>query len=165
MWLVEGISNHSNIATPLPRVHPEDLLPLSPIQLYQLETKLRGYIGKGVQTRIDAGLSYYLAELRRISVVFVNLSGLSTTAATKGDEKGSLDEEKSYEDKLNIVLQSMQRIIFRHEGYIRQFLVDVSNPHNILFDSVKKLYLLIPSSDFSSVCLSLLISRTKDALS
>ena len=51
------------------------------------------------------------SELRRVTVIFVNLQGITT--------KGKFDHEP-----LHQALKAMQRVIFRYQGMIRQLLVD-----------------------------------------
>lgn len=62
---------------------------------------VRRYIGKAIQRRIDDGLSSYLDELRRVSVVFVNV-----------------DLESLSFETLNLVLRSMQKVIARQSQTI-----------------------------------------------
>jgi hypothetical protein len=78
-----------------------------------LENCLRSYIGKGIQEKIDSGLENWLSEMRRVSVVFVNLKGFHF------QKEDSVDYETT-----NKVFGMMQKVIFRHEGFVRQFLVD-----------------------------------------
>ena len=74
---------------------------------------LRGYIQKGVQARLDHHQAQWIAELRRITVLFVKLNSLTYNPDVEFDWKG-----------VNDVLRFMQSVIFRYEGMVRQFLVD-----------------------------------------
>lgn len=185
----------------------------------------------GIQKRIDAGQAEYLAEMRRVSVVFINLKGLqfqakddhhhphpvsssstptpenapkvpsenSPTIAGESTKKSSPkkdptteeeeeydeeeyeedeeDEDEEYEEEdsqvpslslnpsdpsqaqstepivgretteeaeieeaslydyaeLNTVLKIMQKVVFRHEGFVRQFLLDDKGVDSIYF--------------------------------
>jgi len=74
---------------------------------------LRCYIPKGVQVRLDSHQSAWLAELRRVTVLFVKLNSLTYSS---GREFNWL--------AVHEVLCFMQSVIFRYEGMVRQFLVD-----------------------------------------
>jgi hypothetical protein len=76
-------------------------------------TALRSYIPLGVQMRIDSHQSNWLAELRRVTVLFVKLNSLTY-------ESGKDFEYLPIHDALCF----MQMVIFRYEGMVRQFLVD-----------------------------------------
>ena len=101
-WLVTGISD------PLP------IRGVDPVQLdVEAQAALRCYIPKGVQVRIDSHQSAWLAELRRVTVLFVKLNSLTY----------SKDEQFDWQ-AVHDVLCFMQSVIFRYEGMVRQFLVD-----------------------------------------
>jgi len=74
---------------------------------------LRGYIQKGVQARLDAHQAQWLAELRRITVLFVKLNSLTYNPKEEFNWRA-----------VHEVLRFMQMVIFRYEGMVRQFLVD-----------------------------------------
>ncbi len=85
----------------------------APTALPGMEGGLRCFLPPSVLARIDALHMSWLAELRRVTVIFVNLT--------------SLTYERSQEVQLaaiNEVLCSMQKIVFRYEGMVRQFIVD-----------------------------------------
>ena len=78
-----------------------------------MEPGLRCFLPTSVLARIDALHMSWLAELRRVTVIFVNLTSLVY-------ERGK-DVQM---DAINAVLRSMQEIVFRYEGMVRQFIVD-----------------------------------------
>eukprot|EP01127_Copromyxa_protea_P023362 TRINITY_DN8716_c0_g1_i2.p1 TRINITY_DN8716_c0_g1~~TRINITY_DN8716_c0_g1_i2.p1 ORF type:complete len:600 (+),score=107.33 TRINITY_DN8716_c0_g1_i2:33-1832(+) len=155
-WFVSCVKKDYQIPTkPLPRLN----IPVD--QRERIARILRSYISIGIQDRIDAGQSQWLAEMRRISVLFVNLQGLkfqvqgkkaesqpqtssnvsplsSSTQLLKGvfpttslnfgqDDSPQPEEEEDQgfdEMQLNEVLKVAQKVIFRGEGFLRQFLVD-----------------------------------------
>lgn len=75
------------------------------------EFPLKAYIPAAIAKRLDAGQTGWLAELRRVTVLFVQIIGLEESAAL------SLD-------KLQTVLQTLQTTLYKHEGSVRQFIVD-----------------------------------------
>ena len=101
-WLITGITE------PLPKV-PIEHAPIST----EYAAHLRGYIQTGVQARLDARQAQWIAELRRITVLFVKLNSLTYNPDTPFDWNA-----------VNEVLRFMQSVIFRYEGMVRQFLVD-----------------------------------------
>ncbi len=81
---------------PTPRTLTPDIAPA-----------LRGYIPVAILSRLDAGQTAWLAEIRRVTVLFVNLPAVPTAI-----ELGQ------------IIMQSLQAILYRYQGSIRQFIVD-----------------------------------------
>jgi class 3 adenylate cyclase len=79
----------------------------------EMEAGLRCFLPTSVLARIDALHMSWLAELRRVTVMFVNLTSLTY-------ERG----QQVQLEAINEVLCSMQRIVFRYEGMVRQFIVD-----------------------------------------
>lgn len=66
----------------------------------RIETIIRSYISIGIQDRIDAGQSQWLAEMRRISVVFVNLQvrllwNATTLSSSSGTQISDSRKERS----------------------------------------------------------------------
>eukprot|EP01103_Thecamoeba_quadrilineata_P021370 TRINITY_DN9800_c0_g1_i1.p1 TRINITY_DN9800_c0_g1~~TRINITY_DN9800_c0_g1_i1.p1 ORF type:complete len:1719 (+),score=283.19 TRINITY_DN9800_c0_g1_i1:81-5237(+) len=104
-WCVKKISAPVEI----PRIEDEKTDEFS----IEMEEALRCYIPLGVQHRIDSFQMSWLAELRNVTVLFVKLSSLVY-------EKGRLPDLVM----INRVLFTMQAVIFRSEGMVRQFLVD-----------------------------------------
>lgn len=74
-WFVTAVKpEHKIDPKPLPRREiPNE-------QKERMQRIIRSYISVGIQDRIDAGQSQWLAEMRRISVVFVNLQVVKTRA-------------------------------------------------------------------------------------
>jgi class 3 adenylate cyclase/tetratricopeptide (TPR) repeat protein len=91
---------------------PLPLRPLSPINPPPgFEVILRSYIPAAILTRLDAGQTEWLAELRRITVLFFNVMGLDYTSPY-------------ILDRLQTVMQVLQTVLYRYEGSVNQFLVD-----------------------------------------
>ena len=78
-----------------------------------MEQALRCYIPSGVKARLDADQYDWLAELRRVTVLFVKLDSLTYSRDVEFDC-----------DDIHHVLCFMQTVIFKYEGMVRQFLVD-----------------------------------------
>jgi class 3 adenylate cyclase/tetratricopeptide (TPR) repeat protein len=75
----------------------------------EMEAALRAYIPAAVQTRLQHVHPLWLADLRRVSVGFVQLPRLThETSLTRGQE----------------VLSTIQRIVYRHEGSLNKISVD-----------------------------------------
>jgi tetratricopeptide (TPR) repeat protein len=72
---------------------------------------VRAYIPDFVLSRLDAGQTQWLAELRRVSVAFVRLEGI---------EYGSDDALERTQTAFGI----LQRALDHYDGAVRQFLVD-----------------------------------------
>ena len=87
---------------PLPLALP---LPLSP----DLEAALRAYVPRAMVARIAAGHNDWLAELRRVSVVFVNLPDLSYNTDLA---------------QAHTIIAALQHSIYRYEGSIDKLSVD-----------------------------------------
>lgn len=90
-----------------------------------MESALRCHIQKGVQSSIDHGQNLFMAELRRITVLFVNLKGLNL-----GSKKGNLlklcsGSQESPHLRVQQALNCMQTILFQMGGMVRQFLVGI----------------------------------------
>ena len=73
------------------------------------ENSLRAYIPGAIINRLSAGQSSWIAELRRVSVLFINLPGI--------------DQETQLESAQNIA-RLIQRSIYRYEGSINKINVD-----------------------------------------
>jgi class 3 adenylate cyclase/tetratricopeptide (TPR) repeat protein len=104
---IEG--NHvrlESIDSPLPvRLDPCPALPP------EFEQSLRDYIPGAILKRIDAGLTDWLAELRPVTVLFLNLPQLDvTTAEAQG--------------RAHDVFRALQTILYRHEGSVNKLSVD-----------------------------------------
>lgn len=70
---------------------------------------MRQYIQYGVLRHVDTGSTNLLAELRRVSVVFVNL-----TNPFKDEKLG----------ELQACVVGMQEVIYKYEGIVRQFMIE-----------------------------------------
>jgi hypothetical protein len=89
---------------------PVDLPP--PVTLPLLEDmrpSLESYVQDGVLKQLYSGNKKWLAELRTISVLFANL--------TSPYKDSKLDE-------LHTVIRTMQTIVYKYEGVVRQFMID-----------------------------------------
>jgi class 3 adenylate cyclase len=80
----------------------------------ELIPAIRAYLSRCLLDKLDANQFAYIAELRRASVVFVNLKGLKLDA--------DLSEEAV--QQVHTVAQSMISVVARNGGYRRQFLAD-----------------------------------------
>ena len=89
--------------------------PLSPPEPITLgtgaESCLRAYIPRSVQASLEAGLTDWLAEFRRVSVLFINLGTLEYAA---GEALGDLQR----------AIVALQTVVDRYGGSINQALVD-----------------------------------------
>ena len=89
---------------------PAELPPATEIPITkEMNQTLESYVPKAVLRHIYSGTKRWLAELRHISVVFVNL----TTP---------FKEHKVAE--LQTTICEMQSIIYKYEGTVRQFIID-----------------------------------------
>jgi class 3 adenylate cyclase/tetratricopeptide (TPR) repeat protein len=72
---------------------------------------LRGYLPAAILSRLDAGQTGWLAELRPVTVLFINLAGLNvlTTEAL---------------DQTHAVIRSLQSTLYRHEGSLNKLSLD-----------------------------------------
>ncbi len=77
--------------------------------LPQAEVALRAYIPYAALSRLDAGQTGWLAELRRVSVIFLNMPELNYTT--------SLDQAQQ-------MMRAMQTTLYRFEGSINELSVD-----------------------------------------
>ncbi len=91
-----------DVRVPLP-LRPPAPLALAP----EMMQALRCYVPGAILSRLDAGQTDWLAELRRVTVLFVNLPAVPTAL-----EIGQ------------IIMHSLQTILYRYEGSVRQFMVD-----------------------------------------
>lgn len=75
------------------------------------EVALRGYIPGAILSRLDAGQTEWLSELRRVTVVFLNVTGLNYAAPNAVEQAQA-------------VMQGLQKALYRYEGSVNQFIVD-----------------------------------------
>ncbi|MBK9712906.1 MAG: AAA family ATPase [Kouleothrix sp.] len=95
-----------DITTPLP---PRFAAPLALPP--ELDTALRAYIPGAILSRLAAGQTGWLAELRRITVLFVNLPGQDHTMP-------------SALDRAQATMRTIQLAVYRYEGSINKLSVD-----------------------------------------
>lgn len=95
-------------------LEPVDVVPLViPSPTPKIEAGLRSFLPTSVLARVDSMHLAWMAELRRVTVIFVNLTSLV------------YERERDFQVlAINQVLCSMQEIVFRSEGMVRQFIVD-----------------------------------------
>lgn len=77
----------------------------------EIEAALQSYVPKAMIAHLGAGQAGWLAELRRVTVLFVNLPDLDYTLP------GALEVAQT-------TVQALQTILYRYEGSLRQFMVD-----------------------------------------
>jgi class 3 adenylate cyclase/tetratricopeptide (TPR) repeat protein len=73
------------------------------------EAALRAYIPGAILKRLSAGQTEYLAELRRVTVLFVNLPGF---------------EQVTSLERAHQVMRTIQSALYKYEGSVNQFLMD-----------------------------------------
>ena len=74
---------------------------------------LRGYIPSAIWSRLEAGQSGWLAELRRLTMVFIRVIGIDYGAPTE-----------EVLDQVHRVMHSLQATVYRFEGSITRFSAD-----------------------------------------
>ncbi len=75
------------------------------------EVALRGYIPGAILSRLDAGQTEWLSELRRVTVLFLNVVGLDFFAP-------------DVLECVQAVMHALQTALYRYEGSVNQFIVD-----------------------------------------
>ena len=93
--------------TPLPSSSPPDLLPLGG----DAAAHLRAYVPRAIQAWLDAGHTNWLAEFRRVSVLFINLGRLEC-----GDDEALA--------QLQCAVVAVQTATYRYGGSINQLVAD-----------------------------------------
>jgi class 3 adenylate cyclase/tetratricopeptide (TPR) repeat protein len=102
-----GVARLDDVRLPLePRAAPP--LPLLPPEP-EVEAALRSYVPAAITRRLAAGQSAWLAELRRITVLFVQIIGL---------------EHAPTLERLHAVMRGLQTVLYNYEGSVRQFILD-----------------------------------------
>jgi len=84
-----------------------------PMPRLEAEAALRCFIPHAVQAQIDSRQIEWMAELRVVTVLFVKLN-------SEFDYK----QMGEYCTSINDILRCMQRVVFKYEGVVRQFLSD-----------------------------------------
>ncbi len=105
-----GTSEHGLLLEELNDPLPPQPLPavdLTP----ELEGALRPYIPAAILTKLDAGQSDWLSELRRLTVLFINLPELDHT------NNRALERAQT-------VVRAIQKAIYREEGSLNKLAVD-----------------------------------------
>ena len=83
-----------------------------PIAIYdEMQERLERYVSVGVVERLKVGQTNWLGDLRRVSVMFLNLPGMDY------DTDGVLDF-------ISTIINSIQNILQVYEGTLNKFLVD-----------------------------------------
>ena len=102
--LPEGYARLDDVQTPLPFLlnKPPDLSSAA-------EDAVRAYIPGAVLSKISAGQANWLAELRQLTVLFINLP--------------DIDHETNLETAQK-VMQSLQKALYRYEGSVNKISVD-----------------------------------------
>ncbi len=106
--LPNGAVRLYELREPLP-LRAADPPPRSP----QAEAALRGYLPAAILARVAAGHSGWLAELRRLTVLFLNVAGLDGTGP---DPLAPLQRS----------METIQRVLGRYEGTINKLMVDAT---------------------------------------
>lgn len=92
---------------------PLDTSKLAPLKIPSLppdsETALRSYIPGAILSRIAAGQTAWLAELRRVTVLFINLPDLN---------------HRTPADQAQTIMRTLQTALYRYEGSINKLNVD-----------------------------------------
>jgi len=102
--LAEGFVRLESVHTPLPqRSLPPSVLPP------KAEESLQAYIPGAIISRLAAGQSGWLAELRRITVIFLNLPSLTYTTP--------LEQAQN-------VMRALQTALYHYEGSVNKISVD-----------------------------------------
>lgn len=87
-------------------------LPVPPLPA-EIEQGLRAYLPGAILARLAAGQSNWLAELRRVTVLFINLPDLTDTTPL---------------DQVQTAIQALQTALYRYEGSVNRISVDDKGP-------------------------------------
>lgn len=103
-WTPDGFVRVEGLRSrlPVPSIFP---MPLAP----EAEAGLRPYIPHAILSRLAAGQMGWLAELRRLTVLFVNLPDLDYTTPTPLAHQ---------------VMQALQTALYRYEGSVNKISID-----------------------------------------
>lgn len=85
-------------------------LPYVPLRP-EMEPALRGHLPGALLARLDAGQTDWIAELRRVTILFVNVTGIDYQAA-------------KVLDTLQKSMETIQSVLYHYEGSLNQFIVD-----------------------------------------
>jgi class 3 adenylate cyclase len=95
----------------LTSIAPEPLVTPDLIASADLAAAMLAYIPAAIRDRLEAGQTEWLAELRRVTVLFINVTGLDYLA---GDVL----------EKTQFFMRTMQGILYHYEGSVNKLLVD-----------------------------------------
>lgn len=101
-----------SLAAPAQKTDLRHLLQISAAQVPALQT----YIPRAIVSRLSAGQAAWMAELRRVTVLFIELPGFGQMHDQATQQKG-LSEAQS-------VLHALQEILYRYEGSANKISVD-----------------------------------------
>lgn len=113
---------HACVGQPLPAGPVQlkgliDYLPMRPLVtpplVPSMAEQLRAYIPKAILARIDAGQTNWLAEQRRVSVLFVNLPDLQAELPLRDAQA---------------IMRALQTSLYRYEGSITRLGTDAKGP-------------------------------------
>jgi class 3 adenylate cyclase/tetratricopeptide (TPR) repeat protein len=79
--------------------------------LPECEPTLRGYLPAAILSRLDAGQTEWLSELRQASVLFINLSGLALSSPNPWEE-------------VRAAITTLQTTLYRFEGSFNKLSID-----------------------------------------
>jgi len=82
-----------------------------PVPAAEAEAALRSYIPGAILARLDAGQTEWLAELRRVTIVFVKVTGLNYAAPDALEQ-------------IQAVMYALQNVLYQYEGSVNQFIAD-----------------------------------------
>ncbi|XZN91389.1 MAG: adenylate/guanylate cyclase domain-containing protein [Microcoleus sp.] len=89
-----------------------NVLEPAPVEIYdEMQERLERYVSLGVVDRLKVGQTAWLGELRRVSVMFLNLPGMD------------YDAEEAL-DFISTIMNAIQNILQVYEGTLNKFLVD-----------------------------------------
>lgn len=88
-----------------PRLLPSPALPEAAV------AGLQGFVSGAILARLDAGQVEWLAENRRVTVLFLKIASLS-------------ESTPDVAERLQEVMQAMQITLYHYEGSVRQFIMD-----------------------------------------
>ncbi|NJO84197.1 MAG: adenylate/guanylate cyclase domain-containing protein [Blastochloris sp.] len=118
VWSIEAAltigDDHPLLSYPQPyRVlqHPLDWSWLSPEALQRAHATLRAYVPAAIASRLQSSQYEWVAELRRLTIMFVGVGGIDYL-------------REHVLDQLQPFIQSVQEIVYRYEGSLNKVMVD-----------------------------------------
>ena len=113
-WLASDSCTHDALAGGAWRIRTAPPLPTTIAAPHQNDldpAAIRPFISRAVIERIDAGQSDWVAELRRVTTLFITIHGVELSMA---DDCG----------RIHTAFEAIQRAVYEAAGSINQFLVD-----------------------------------------